>query len=84
MREGPHGRGEGLYLTEGEVADQFELEMTFWAGMPQVAAVCWYGLNDGPDRRNELHSYGLRHLDGSWKPVAERVAVVKRKLEASA
>lgn len=78
MREGPHGRGEDpLYLTEEEVAGSFEWEMYFWSRVPQVQGVCWYGINDGPDRRNELDTYGVRRLDGSWKPVAHRVAAVK-------
>lgn len=82
MREGPHGRGaKPSYLEEDQVAEAFEEEMKFWARVPQVRGVVWYQLNDGPDRTNEYHSYGIRRLNGEWKAVAQRVAEVKRKLE---
>lgn len=82
MREGPHGKGDDqLYLEEDDVAAAFEQEMRFWARIPQVRGVVWYQLNDGPDRKNEYHTYGIRRLDGDWKAVAKRVAEVKRTLQ---
>jgi hypothetical protein len=79
MREGPHG--DGLYLTEEQVAQEFENEMMFWGAQPQVKAVCWYQINDGNDRKNELHTYGIRRFNGEWKPIARRVAEVRKRLE---
>lgn len=86
MREGPHGYegDDDFYMTESEVADAFEWEMTYWGAVPQVQAACWYQINSGADRKNELHNYGARRLSGEWKPVADRVAAVRAKLEASA
>jgi len=65
-----------FWLTEQQVADYMEAELRLWAEFPQVKAVVWYQLNSGADRRNELHNYGIRRADGTFKPVAERFSTV--------
>ncbi len=65
-----------FWLTEQQVADYMEAELRLWAEFPNVKAVVWYQLNSGADRRNELHNYGIRRVDGTFKPVAERFSTV--------
>lgn len=65
-----------FWLTEQQVADYMEAELRLWAEFPQVKAVVWYQLNSGADRRNELHNYGIRRVDGTFKPVAQRFSTV--------
>jgi hypothetical protein len=65
-----------FWLTEEQVADYMEAELRLWAEFPRVKAVVWYQLNSGADRRNELHNYGIRRVDGTFKPVAERFSTV--------
>lgn len=65
-----------VWLTEQQVADYMEAELRVWAEFRRVKAVIWYQLNSGADRRNELHNYGIRRFDGTFKPVAERFSTV--------
>ncbi len=65
-----------FWFTEDEVADYMEAELRIWARVPQVKALVWYQLNSGADRGNELHNYGIRRVDGSFKPIARRFSSV--------
>jgi hypothetical protein len=65
-----------FWLTEQQVADYMEAELRLWADFPKVKAVVWYQLNSGADRGNELNNYGIRRVDGTFKPVAERFSTV--------
>ncbi len=54
--------------TDDGVASLFAQEVQFWDAAGADFLV-WYQLNDGPtDAR--LDRYGLRRIDGSWKPAA--------------
>jgi hypothetical protein len=63
-------------MTEDEVSAYMEAELRFWAGIPQVKAVTWYQLNSGSDPNNPLDHYGIRRVDGTFKPVADRLAAL--------
>ncbi len=65
-----------IRMTEEEVSDYMEAELRFWAAVPQVKAVSWYQLNSGPDPDDPLHHYGIRRHDGTFKPVASRLATL--------
>jgi len=65
-----------FWLTEEEVADYMEAELRIWARFPRVKALVWYQLNSGSNRRDELHNYGIRRVDGTFKPIAERFTSV--------
>ncbi len=80
LTEGPH---DGRFHSEEYVADALEYEVRFWSGVASVKALCWYGINDGPNRDDTEHHFGIRRLDGSWKPAAERVAQVRAAMEAA-
>lgn len=87
MQEGPHGNPDepDSYLSEEEVAQAFEDEVGEWIGVPKLQAVIWYGLNDGPNRKERLHNYGIRRVNGTWKqPITRRVTKVKKALESVA
>lgn len=81
LAEGPH---DGHYHTEMNVADAFEHDVRFWSGVSAVKAFVSYQVNDGPNRREQLDTYGFRRLDGSWKPVAERVRKAARIAQETA
>ena len=80
LTEGPH---DGRFHSEEHVADALEYEVRFWSRVASVKALCWYGINDGPNRDDTEHHFGIRRLDGSWKLVAERVAQVRAAMEAA-
>ncbi len=80
LTEGPH---DGRFHSEEHVADALEYEVRFWSCVASVKALCWYGINDGPNHDDTEHHFGIRRLDGSWKPVAERVAQVRAAMEAA-
>lgn len=80
LTEGPH---DGKFRSEEYVADALEYEVSFWSRVASVKALCWYGINDGPNRDDTEHHFGIRRLDGSWKPVAQRVARVRAAMEAA-
>ena len=61
-------------MTEEEVSAYMEAELRFWAGVPRVKTVTWYQLNSGPNPDDPLDNYGIRRLDGTFKPVADRLA----------
>ncbi len=77
LTEGPHGRGS--FHTEEYVADTYVYETAFW-NQYGVRALAWYSINDGPDKMNDLHHYGIRRLDGTWKPVSDRIPYIKEHL----
>ncbi len=54
--------------TDDEVAAHAAYEWQFWEAQGAVAAF-WFQLNDGPTDHFE-HKFGIRRVDGSWKPVA--------------
>jgi hypothetical protein len=60
-----------LTLTDEDVADAVEYDLGFYQAR-NVQLVCLYQLNDGPGD-SYLDKYGVRRLDGTWKPVADRV-----------
>lgn len=55
--------------TEAQVAGFAAMEWQFWEQAGAAFAI-WYQLNDGP-ASDPIDSFGIRRLDGSWKPVAE-------------
>lgn len=59
--------------TDAQVAEMVDLEWDFWARVGAVGAVL-YQINDGPSstsaRPQALDTFGIRRLDGSFKPVA--------------
>ncbi len=67
-------------MTEEEVSACMEAELRFWAGLPRVKAVVWYQLNSGPDPKDPLDHYGIRRLDGTFKPIADRFAALLGEL----
>lgn len=79
LTEGPHS---GNFRSEDYVRHAFEHEAHFWK-RHGVKAMCWYGINDGPDRDNTEHHFGIRRLDGAWKKVAKRVAAVRAAMVES-
>lgn len=54
--------------SDDQVAEMVEWEWVFWAEQGARGAAL-YQLNDGPTNAT-LDRYGIRRLDGSWKPVA--------------
>ncbi len=52
-------------MSEEEAARRIRVEFEFWAGKADFA--CLYQLNDG---RGTHEQFGIRRLDGSWKPSA--------------
>jgi hypothetical protein len=68
---------KGTPWTEAQVAAMVAQEWDFWADAGAVGAVL-YQVTDGPtagtDRPTALDTYGIRRLDGSWKPVAATFA----------
>ena len=54
--------------TDEQVAENVRQEWTFWAAQGAEFAVL-YQINDGPTNTRE-DRYGIRYLDGAWKPVA--------------
>jgi hypothetical protein len=69
-----------IWFTEEEVAEYMEAELRIWVRFPRVKALVWYQLNSGADRRNELHNYGIRRADGTFKPIAERFSSVIQEI----
>jgi hypothetical protein len=70
---GPQSKGWWLWRrtwrwTDGQVADFGRQEMKLWRDAGASFAV-WYQLNDGVGA-DPLDRFGIRRLDGSWKPVA--------------
>lgn len=54
--------------TEDQAAENLAWERDFFTRMG-VELVCAYGINDGPDRHDPEQNYGMRRIDGSWKPL---------------
>jgi hypothetical protein len=54
-------------MSEEEAARRIRVEFEFWAGKADFA--CLYQLNDGP-RNFAIDKFGIRRIDGSWKPSA--------------
>ncbi len=69
----PYGVSEMGYHTDPSQDDaqcsaQIAAEWAFWEGLPQPPAfVCLYQLNDGAGQ-TALDHYGVRYLDGTFKP----------------
>ena len=82
LAEGEHKGGR--IVTEDDVARAYVYDVEFWSQFPSVKAHTLYQINDGPNRTNELHRYGIRDIDGQWKPVASRVMVARKILEGKA
>lgn len=77
LTEGPHKKTSPEFHSEEFVADTYDYEVAFWSRVPNMRAFTWYQINDGPDEREQLHHYGIRRMDGSWKPVARRAGETK-------
>jgi hypothetical protein len=58
--------------TDDQVAEYVDFEWRFWDGHGATGAVL-YQLNDGPSDTT-LDRYGIRRVDGTWKPVARTFA----------
>lgn len=58
-------------LTDGDVTTAVLWDLNFYTVRHALMA-CIYQLNDGPGD-SYLDKYGMRYLDGVWKPVAEAV-----------
>ena len=56
-------------LTEAQQAERISQEWEFWTAQGALAAFV-FQLNDGPTSHRE-HHYGIRRVDGSWKPSAD-------------
>jgi hypothetical protein len=76
LTEGPH---DGKFHSEEFVAETYDSEARFWQAMPSLRAMTWYNINDGPSVE-QIDHYGVRRLDGSWKPVARQVRPTKEAL----
>lgn len=64
-----------VQYSDTQVADFAEREIRINAANGALGFV-WFQLNDGSDPKAYEHRFGLRHADGSWKPVAERIGSV--------
>lgn len=64
----------GRAWTDDQVAAMVAEEWAFWEGAGATGAVL-YQINDGPSAGSAkpaaLDTFGIRRLDGSWKPVAD-------------
>lgn len=60
-----------ITLTDGDVAAAVLWDLDFYARAGACLA-CVYQLNDGPTDQ-AIDRYGVRYLDGAWKPVADGV-----------
>jgi hypothetical protein len=58
-------------LTDADVADAVMWDLEFYTKRDARMA-CVYQLNDGPGD-SYLDKYGVRYLDGVWKPVADAI-----------
>jgi hypothetical protein len=65
------------------VADFAEREIRINAQQGALGFV-WFQLHDGQDPNNYENRFGLQRPDGSWKPVADRIAKLGPTLEAPA
>lgn len=68
VRSGWFGR-KTVQFTDDQVADFFRRERTIQRDSG-VDVMTWFQLNDGSDPTNPEHRFGIRRLDGTWKPVA--------------
>jgi hypothetical protein len=59
--------------TDEQVASFLQGELTV-AKANGLAFSTVFQLNDGPDPRNHEHNFGIRGLNGTWKPQAEAVS----------
>ncbi len=53
-----------------------EIELNAAAGSRSCTI---YQINDGPDRNSGLDNFGIRRLDGEWKPVARAIQSVSAR-----
>lgn len=61
-----------IQFSDEQVADFAEREVHLNAAYGSLGLV-WFQLNDGPTDNYE-DRFGIRRLDGTWKPVADRLA----------
>lgn len=61
-------------LTDHVVAGSVLWDLAFFQAH-DVSLACVYQLNDGPTE-HYIDRYGIRRLDGTWKPVADAIAAV--------
>lgn len=61
-------------LTDHVVAGSVLWDLAFYQAH-DVSLACVYQLNDGPTE-HYIDRYGIRRLDGTWKPVADAIAAV--------
>jgi hypothetical protein len=54
------------------VLENVRAEWEFWR-IQNAAFAVLYQIVDGPDPDNAEDRFGIRRLDGTWKPVAESV-----------
>jgi hypothetical protein len=66
-------RKRRIQFTDAEVADFAEREVRINAAQGALGFV-WFQLNDGPDPNEYEHRFGIRTIEGAWKPVADRLA----------
>lgn len=70
--------GNTWALTDAQVADNVTHEWDFWRRHGARFAVL-YQINDGPNPKDKEHRFGIRTLDGRWKPVAHTVPRIERQ-----
>lgn len=69
ITQGPWKKGwfkKKYWISEEQQGELIQKELDWWK-MYRAEGACLYQINDGPDRNNRLHSYGIRRVDGSWK-----------------
>lgn len=61
-----------VWLTEDKVAANAATELRFWARVPQLEAVVYYQINDGPNWNNPEDNFGLRSYPDRTNKVLAR------------
>lgn len=70
-RYGPWGLfSRRVQFTDADVA-RFALAECKIAAAHGVESLTWFQANDGQDPKQYEHTFGIRRLDGTWKPVAD-------------
>jgi hypothetical protein len=67
--------GRTVRFNDAQVADFAEREIRINAEQGAEGFV-WFQLNDGADPNAYEQSFGIQRLDGSWKPVADRISAL--------
>lgn len=72
-----------VQYSDAQVADFFEQEVEIHR-RHGAAVFSWFQYNDGTNPQEYEHAFGIRRLSGEIKPVGQRVALVRQRLESSA